>query len=91
MNNNQSHRIENPKEVFPVSGYLPAFNNTSAIDMINYIAYMDGHHKYMFDQENIIIILKKNNFINVSKRNFNDELDWNLRKDSSIYAVGYKE
>lgn len=28
-------------------GYKQASNNTTSIDYVNYIAYMDGHHKYM--------------------------------------------
>lgn len=88
---NADEKIINPKIVNPVSGYLPAFNNTTAIDMINYIAYMDGNHKYMFDQENLIEVLKINGFIDVVKREFDPKLDWELRKNSSIYALGYKE
>ena len=39
-------------------GYKPAYNNTTRIDYINYVAYMDGQHKYMFDQENLLHILQ---------------------------------
>jgi len=45
-----------PKDGF----YKPAKVDTgSLIDQINYIAYMDQEHKYLFDKENLINTLKK--------------------------------
>jgi predicted SAM-dependent methyltransferase len=35
--------------------YQPAVVETgSYIDQVNYIAYMDGHHSYMFDEQNLV-------------------------------------
>jgi predicted SAM-dependent methyltransferase len=70
--------------------YKPANNCTSKIDCVNYIAYMDGHHKYMFDEENIIIILKNKGFKNVKIRDFDRNLDLEKRDWQSIYAQGEK-
>lgn len=70
--------------------FKPAFNNTTKIDMLNYIAYMNGDHKYMFDKENLLYLLKSCGFKNVSLRNFNPEVDLEKRHYESIYAVGYK-
>lgn len=91
MNHDPKMKIENPKEIFPCSGYIPAFNFTTIMDMINYIAYMDGRHKYMFDQENLLEVLSKNGFVNVQKRDFDESLDWEARKASSLYAIAYKK
>jgi predicted SAM-dependent methyltransferase len=71
-------------------GYAPAFNNTTRIDYINYTAYMDGHHKYMFDEENLIHILRSKGFKNVHLRDFDPELDMRERDFESIYAVAEK-
>jgi len=71
-------------------GWQPAFNSTSAIDAVNYVAYMDGEHKYMFDQENLIRILEIAGFANVSERNFDAETDMGERDFESIYAIGFK-
>ena len=30
--------------------HKPAYNFNSKIDYVNYMAYMDGHHQYMFDK-----------------------------------------
>ncbi|MFZ4520876.1 MAG: class I SAM-dependent methyltransferase [Bacteroidales bacterium] len=71
--------------------WMPAYDNTSSlIDLINYIAYMDGHHKYMFDEENLVQILKIHGFQNVQLRDFDPELDSLERKHESIFAVGTK-
>ena len=67
--------------------HKPAYNNTSNIDAINYMAYMDGHHKYMFDEENLIQILKIKGFKNVKPRNYDPELDRLERDFESIYAI----
>ena len=70
--------------------YKPAFNNTTRIDYLNYTAYMDGHHKYMFDEENLIHILRTKGFRNVRVRTFDPLLDMKERDFESIYAEGEK-
>jgi SAM-dependent methyltransferase len=62
----------------------------SLIDQINYIAYMDGEHKYMFDEENLINILRSYGFQNVSLRLFDPKLDHSWRDYESIYAVAIR-
>ncbi len=71
-------------------GYKEAFNDTTKIDCINYIAYMDGHHKYMFDEENLPHILKAKGFRNVRLRAFDPTLDLQARDYESIYAEAWK-
>ena len=70
--------------------YQPAYNNTTKIDYINYTAYMDGHHKYMFDEENLLHILNSKGFKKVHLRDFDCNLDIIERDYESIYAVGFK-
>lgn len=70
--------------------HKPAYNNTSKIDYINYMAYMDGHHKYMFDEENLVNILKLNGFRNARLRQFNSLMDRKERDFESIYAEAEK-
>ena len=71
-------------------GHKPAFNNTSRIDYLNYTAYMDGEHKYMFDEENLIFLLKSKGMKNVSIRKFDSTLDLKVRDFESIYATAIK-
>jgi predicted SAM-dependent methyltransferase len=78
---------ELPAEYF---GWEPAFNRTTRIDALNYVAYMAGEHKYMFDQENLLHILTAKGFVNVSARAFDPETDMQERDFESIYAIGYK-
>ena len=67
-------------------GWKPAYNNTTRIDYVNYTAYMDGEHKYMFDAENLIHILTKASFKNVRLRAFDPGIDLLARDFESIYA-----
>ena len=76
-----------PVEYF---GWKPAFNNTTAIDAINYVAYMDGEHKYMFDQENLLHILAMAGFAEVNLRDFDTETDRAERDYESLYAIATK-
>jgi predicted SAM-dependent methyltransferase len=72
-------------------GYGPALIETgSLMDQVNYIAYMDQQHKYMFDQENLINTLKLAPFSDVSLRNFDQSIDLKVRLFESIYAKAIK-
>jgi len=84
INNNESFWNTLP------SIYKPAYNNISKIDYVNYIAYMDGKHKYMFDEDNLQGILKLNGLSNVHMRSFNPDIDLFERNYESIYAEGTK-
>ena len=82
---------DDPQLKKQLSGYYKyAFNNTTKIDYLNYIAYMDGQHKYMFDEENLVYILKAKGFKNVHLRPFDPSLDQKERDFESIYAQGEK-
>jgi predicted SAM-dependent methyltransferase len=70
--------------------YEPAYNETTRIDYLNYIAYMDGNHNYMFDEENLTYILKSKGMRNVRLREFNISLDLIVRDYDSIYAEAEK-
>ena len=70
--------------------YKPGFHFNSKIDYINYIAYMVGHHRYMFDEENLPVILTKTGFKNARIRDFDSTIDLESRKYESIYAIGEK-
>jgi len=71
--------------------YIPAAVNTnSKIDQLNYIAYLNGDHTFMFDEENIINILKMCDFNNVDFRDFNDEIDSLERDFESMYVQAFK-
>jgi predicted SAM-dependent methyltransferase len=71
-------------------GYRPAVVSDCKMDWLNYIAYMDGHHRYMFDGENLLRVLTKAGFSDVRGRDFDPVLDMLERKYQSIYAVGTK-
>lgn len=70
--------------------YEPGLNHTTRIDYANYIAYMDGKHRYMFDEDNLIHILVDKGFRNVRIRQFDVNLDREARDYGSIYAEGFR-
>ncbi len=65
-------------------------NTGSLIDQINYEAYMNGEHCYMFDKENLINTLKKGGFEHTNLREFDESLDMKERDYESIYALAKK-
>lgn len=72
-------------------GYGPAIVDTgSLLDQVNYIAYMNQLHKYMFDEENLVNTLKKVPFSSVALRSFDGSLDLEGRDFESIYALAIK-
>jgi hypothetical protein len=79
--------------------YEPAWNNTTAIDQVNYIAYMDqvnfivlkhAAHQYMFDEDNLVKVLEVAGFKNARLREFDASLDREERDYESIYALAEK-
>lgn len=65
-------------------------NFDSRINYVNYIFYMDGHHRYMFDEKNILSVLGFVGFSQVCLRRFDPAIDQQARKHESIYAQGIK-
>lgn len=70
--------------------YSPAVISDQNIDIVNYMAYMDGHHRYMFDKDNLLRVLSDSGFIDVYNRNFDSLLDLPERNHESIYGIGKK-
>ncbi len=79
--------------------YEPAWNDTTPIDVVNYIAYMDevdfivlkhAAHQYLFDEDNLLKVLEHAGFNNVRPREFDPSLDLEWRDYESVYAVAEK-
>jgi predicted SAM-dependent methyltransferase len=70
--------------------YKPAYHYNSKIDYVNYIAYMAGDHRYMFDEENLLVILSNAGFNDVRLRDYDSLLDLEARHYETIYAEGKK-
>lgn len=70
--------------------YQPAIIGLSKIDLINYIAYMNGHHRHMFDIDELIALLRISGFLYVRQREYDPLIDLAVRNYESIYAIGYK-
>ncbi len=71
--------------------HLPAIVDTgSHIDQLNYIAYMNGEHHFMFDNQNLVNILLRSGFGDAKLRNYDPELDSADRHFESIYALATK-
>ena len=51
---------------------------------------MDGHHKYLFDEENLVNTLLTTGFKHVQLRQFDSNLDLKERDHESIYVLAKK-
>lgn len=70
--------------------YKRGFTDTgSFIDQVNYIAYLGGEHMYLYDEENLVNILRQTGF-NANLREFDPKLDSRSREHDSVFAVGVK-
>ncbi len=65
-------------------------NTNSRIDQINYIAYMSGEHKHMFDSESLVNLFLSIGFQECKPRNFIEELDTEEHRKYSLYFVAIK-
>ncbi len=62
----------------------------SKIEYVNYMAYMGGHHKHLFDEENLVMVLSDVGFKEVRIRQFDSGIDLESRRYETIYAEGIK-
>lgn len=56
------------------------------IDYVNYIYYMAGHHRYMFDSSALLSALSAGGFTKARIRCFDISLDQEMRRYESLYA-----
>jgi len=82
----------NRSKIAGFPGFDPAYNydSGSPLDLVNYIAYMGGQHHYMFDEENLVNILRKVGFVNAEPRSFIEGLDLQERDYGTIYFSANK-
>jgi predicted SAM-dependent methyltransferase len=60
------------------------------LDVVNFIAYLGGDHKYLFDHENLLDLLTEGGFRNAKTRQFDSTIDRQARRHESIYAEAWK-
>ncbi|MBI3850078.1 MAG: methyltransferase domain-containing protein [Verrucomicrobia bacterium] len=70
--------------------FQTAFHYHTPIDYLNYIAYMWNDHRHLFDESNLIAILRAASFQDVIRRDFDPALDLPAKRHESIYATGRK-
>jgi predicted SAM-dependent methyltransferase len=70
--------------------YYNHYNTETKLDELNYMAHMNGEHKYLFDEENIISMLEKVGFSKVLLRDFDHKIDLEHHKFESIYVEAIK-
>lgn len=68
----------------------PGLNPSTAIDALNYVAYMAGEHRQLFDVDQLVWILSAAGFADARPRAFDSSLDQIERDAYSIYAIGTK-
>ena len=86
-------QLEAPSFLSAVEWTLSAkalVNTCSPIDWVNYIAYSNGDHKYMFDEVNIVSHLDMAGFSASCIRAFDPVIDDQSRRAESLYAQAIK-
>jgi len=71
--------------------YKPAIASTKSMDVLNYIFYMGGHHKFMFDSENLAFHCGAAGFVSCISRPFDPTLDMAARDYESLYMSCRKQ
>ena len=71
--------------------YDASLNYAAKLNYVNYMFYMDGHHRYMFDEQNLLLALQQAGFRQARSRAFDPFLDQQSRSHESIYATCVKE
>ena len=64
---------------------------TGPMDELNWLVYMGGQHRFMFDSQNVIDHLVEVGFSRVQLREFDPNLDLEERKHQSLYVQAIKE
>lgn len=70
--------------------FKPAIISDCPSDILNYIFYMDGEHKNMFDFSNMHFHLTTAGFNRIEKRAYDPDLDGTGRDDESLFVVCFK-
>jgi predicted SAM-dependent methyltransferase len=60
------------------------------IDYVNFVAYLGGEHKHLFDVDNLVEVLTQAGFGDARIRQFDPGLDLESRRHESIYASAHK-
>jgi predicted SAM-dependent methyltransferase len=71
--------------------YEPAIASRKSMDVLNYIFYMDGHHKFMFDFENLAFHCGAAGFVRCESRPFDPFIDIAARDYESLYMSCRKQ
>ena len=67
--------------------YKPAISSMNSMDILNYIFYMEGHHKFMFDSKNLAFHCQAAGFSKCVARAFDPTLDSASRDYESLYMI----
>jgi len=71
-------------------GYEVGLSYRSRIDVVNFVAYLGGEHKFLFDEENLPRVLEEAGFRNARLRSFDPAIDLPERAHESVYAEAVK-
>lgn len=71
----------------PLVKYQPAVISDAPMDILNYVFYMNGSHKFMFDAQNLKLHCEAAGFVNCRPRPFDPALDRPERAQQSLHFV----
>jgi predicted SAM-dependent methyltransferase len=62
----------------------PAWCKTQ-MDHVNYCMWQNGEHRWYYDEETMRLLLKSVGFVEIQRREFDPELDQEMRRVGSMY------
>lgn len=71
-------------------GHDVGLDYRAPIDYLNFIAYMGGDHRHLFDAGNLPLVLAEAGFSQVCLRAFDPAVDLEVRRKESLYARAVK-
>ena len=60
------------------------------MDVVNHIAHMSGEHRFLFDEANVVALLRICGLPNARIREFDPSRDVEVRRHESLYAIATK-
>lgn len=75
------------RDAAPLLQYKPAVYSGQRMDFLNYIAYMDTHHRFMFDRDNLAHHCREAGFADCRDRAFDPALDLAERDYEGLYMA----
>jgi predicted SAM-dependent methyltransferase len=71
-------------------GYDVGLAYRTPMDILNFVAHLGGEHRHLFDDRNLVDVLREAGFRDARVRDYDPDVDVAQRRHESVYAVALK-